>query len=67
MFANPLTRRGAVVTLVFAISVAVQAEQPAMTFFVTSIGTGQGALPEARRGGRCRRPYLARLSQRQRP
>ncbi len=43
MFPNRLTRQAACAALAMACSVAVHAEQPAMTFFVTSVGTGQGA------------------------
>lgn len=43
MFPNRLTRQAACAALAMACSVAVHAEQPAMTFFVTSVGTGKGA------------------------
>lgn len=43
MLSNHLTCRAAFVALALAGSVRVHAEQPAMTFFVTSVGMGRGA------------------------
>lgn len=43
MFPNRLTRQAAFAALALACSLATQAEQPAMTFFITSVGRGQGA------------------------